>query len=122
MGKLNDDVKAAISDIHPAFIATAGKAGKPNVSAKGSFRVLDDDTVVFTDVSSPKSVANLRENPQVAIIILDPATRKGARISGTAEVLDSGEIYDAAVEAMAARGVKPNSVVKIAVDEATATG
>ena len=120
MGKLSEELKVIIGEIHPAFIATAGKDGKPNVSAKGSFRVLDDDNVVFTDVNSPRTVANLKENPQVSAIVLNAETRKGARIWGTAEVLNSGELYDGAVEAMAARGVKPNNVIKIAVDEAVA--
>ncbi len=120
MAKLTEELKSIIGEIHPAFIATAGKDGRPNVSPKGSFRVLDDEHVVFSDMNSPRTVANLRENPQVSAIVLDPATRKGARIWGRAEVLDSGELFDAAVESMAARGVKPNNVIKIAVDEAVA--
>ena len=121
MAKLSEELKTIIREIHPAYIATASRDGKPNVSAKGSFRVLDDDHLVFTDVKSPRTVANLKENPQVSAIVLDPATRKGVRIWGTAEVLDSGELFDAAVESMAARGAKPNNVIKITVDEAVAT-
>jgi predicted pyridoxine 5'-phosphate oxidase superfamily flavin-nucleotide-binding protein len=121
MAKLTDEIKTIISEIHPAYIATAGKDGKPNVSAKGSFRVLDDDHLVFADVKSPRTVANLKENPNVSAIVLDPASRKGARIWGTAEVLDSGELFDSVAEAMAARGMKPNNVVKITVEEAVAS-
>ena len=121
MAKLSEELKTVIREIHPAYIATAGKDGRPNVSAKGSFRVLDDDHLVFTDVKSPRTVANLKENPQVSAIVLDPATRKSARIWGTAEVFDSGEVFDAAVASMAGKGMKPNNVIKITVEEADAS-
>ncbi|MBI4267397.1 MAG: pyridoxamine 5'-phosphate oxidase family protein [Chloroflexi bacterium] len=121
MAKLSDEVKTLINEIKPALIATASKSGKPNVSAKGSFRVLDDETVIFSDVNSPRTVANLRENPQVSIICLNPSTRKSCRIWGTAEVINSGPLYDEAVAAMAARNIKPNNVVKIHVDEVLAS-
>ena len=116
MGTLSEEAKKLIGEIHPALIATASKDGKPNVSAKGSFRVLDDDHVVFTDVNSPRTIANLKENPRVSIICLD-SNRRSCRIWGTAEVLNSGALYDAAVESMATRNIKPNNVVKVKVDE-----
>ena len=120
MAKLSEDVKKVIGEIRPALVATASKDGKPNVSAKGSFRVLDDEHVVFSDVASPRTIANLKENPQVAAIVLDPATRKGCRIWGKAEILDSGEQFDAVSARLGKMGAKVNHVVKIAVEEAIA--
>ena len=117
MANLTDEAKKMIGDIHPALIATASKSGKPNVSAKGSFRVLDDEHVIFTDVNSPRTVANLMENPQISIICLDAASRRSCRIWGTAQVLDSGPLYDEAAAAMAARNMKPKHVVNVTVQE-----
>ena len=105
-----------IEEIHPALVATASTTGKPNVSAKGSFRVLDDAHVAFNDMNSPRTIANLKENPQVSIMCLD-SNRRSCRIWGTAEIMDSGPLYDEAVAAMAARNRKPNNVVKVRVDE-----
>jgi len=116
VGKLDETAKTLIGEIRPALIATASKVGKPNVSAKGSFRVLDDDHVIFTDVNSPRTVDNLKENPQISIICLD-TNRRSCRIWGTAEVLDSGPLYDEAAVAMAARNMKPNHVISVKVDE-----
>ncbi len=116
MGKLDETARTLIGEIRPALIATASKDGKPNVSAKGSFRVLDDDQVVFNDMNSPRTIANLKENPQVSIICLD-SNRRSCRIWGTAEVLDSGPLYDEAVAAMAARNMKPKHVVSVKVNE-----
>jgi predicted pyridoxine 5'-phosphate oxidase superfamily flavin-nucleotide-binding protein len=117
MAKLTAEAKKLIEEIHPALIATASKSGKPNVSAKGSFHVLDDEHVVFYDMNSPRTVANLAENPQVSIICLDAAGRRSCRIWGKAEILTSGRLFDEAVAAMAARNMKPKHVVSVAVQE-----
>ena len=116
MGKLDETVKMLIGEIRPALVATASRDGKPNVSAKGSFRVLDDDHVAFTDVNSPRTIANLKENPQMSIICLD-SNRRSCRIWGTAEVLDSGPLYDEVATAMAARNMTPKHIVSVKVDE-----
>ena len=118
--KMPEDVKKAVAECGPALIATADKNGKPNVSAKGSLKVLDDENLVFADVRSPRTIANLKENPQIAIICLNSATHKGCRIWGRTQIFTSGPLYDQVTSELAARKVKPNNVVKIAVEEAFA--
>jgi len=117
MGKLPEKVKETIAEIRPGIIATASKDGKPNVSAKGSFRVLDDDHVVFADISSPRTIANLRENPNVSILVVHPKSMRGCRIWGKGEILDSGELFDQMNKEFAERNLKVNHVVKITVEE-----
>lgn len=117
MAILSTEAKAIISEVHPALVATADASGRPNVSAKGSFRVLDDERVLFADVNSPRTVANLLSNPQVSAIILDPATRRGCRIWGRAEVLASGDLFDSMNSALMARNSQARHVVVISVDE-----
>ena len=117
MAKLTEEAKKAISEFGPGLVATAGKDGKPNVSAKGSFRVLDDEHVIFADVSSPRTVANLRENPQLSAIVLDRATRKGCRIWGKAEILDSGDLFDTMSAEYASRNRQLKHLVKVTVEE-----
>ena len=41
MTKMSEEVKNAIAQTRPGLIATCSKAGKPNVSPKGSFQVLE---------------------------------------------------------------------------------
>jgi predicted pyridoxine 5'-phosphate oxidase superfamily flavin-nucleotide-binding protein len=117
LGKLTEEAKKAIGEIRPSLVATASKSGKPNVSAKGSLRVLDDDNVIFLDIASPRTVANIKDNPQVAIICLDTSTRKSCRIWGRGEVLNSGELFDKTTAEFAGRNMTVRNVVKIAVDE-----
>ncbi len=118
MGKLSDKIRETIAEIRPAIIATASRDGKPNVSAKGSFRVLDDDHVVFADISSPRTIANLRENPGISILVMHPRSMKGCRLWGKAEVLDSGELFERISREFAERNIEVKHVVKIEVEEA----
>src|SRR5512139_1948800 len=111
MVKLTEDAKKAVGAIRPSLVATASKTGKPNVSAKGSLRVLDDGHLLFADVASPRTVANIKENPQVAAICLDAAARKGCRIWGKGEVFNSGELFNNIVAEYASRNMKLRNVV-----------
>ena len=117
MSKLTTEAKKTIGEIRPALIATANKSGKPNVSAKGSLRVLDDEHVVFADVASLRTITNLAENPQVSLICLDATQRRSCRIWGRAEVLTSGKLFEDIKGEYAIKKIDVKNVVKIAVDE-----
>ena len=119
MAKLTKEARKIIAEFGPALIATASKEGKPNVSAKGSFRVLDDEHVVFADITSPRTIANLRENPQLSAIVFDPTTRKGCRIWGRAEIVDNGPLFDSMSKEYAAKKMKVNHLIKVTVEEVT---
>lgn len=118
MPMLTDKIKETIAEVRPGIVATADKHGKPNVSAKGSVRVLDDDHLVFADISSARTIANLRENPSISVLVLHPKSMRGCRIWGQAEVLDSGELFDQLSREFAERNIKVNHVVKVTVEEA----
>ena len=117
MTKLSEEAKALIKDTHPGFIATASSAGRPNVSIKGSLRVLDDEHVAFADIHSPGTIANLVENPWVAAIVFEPSTRHGCRVWGKAEILSSGELFDQTNVELANRNMKANHLVVVTVEE-----
>lgn len=118
MPMLTDKIKETIAEVRPGIVATADKHGKPNVSAKGSVRVLDDDHLVFADISSARTIANLRENPSISVLALHPKSMRGCRIWGQAEVLDSGELFDQLSREYAERNIKVSHVVKVTVEEA----
>ncbi len=117
MVKLSEEAKKIISEVRVAQVATANKDGKPNVSPRGSFRVLDDEHVIFTDRGRLYTLANLRENPQLSAIVFDAATRQGCRIWGKAEILESGDLFDTISAEAASRGRTVQYLVKVAVEE-----
>jgi uncharacterized protein len=92
-GKLSGDMKRVVAEQKLAFVATVCPDGTPNLSPKGTIAVWDDDHLVFADIRSPGTVANLRRNPAVEINIVDPFVRKGYRFKGTGEVIVDGERF-----------------------------
>jgi uncharacterized protein len=116
--KLTEEAKKALESVRPCLVATASLKGKPNVSAKGSVQVLDDEHLTFVDVASPRTINNLRENAQIAIICLDINTRNGIRVWGKGEILISGDLFNKVSAVMEARRKqKVNHVVKVTVEE-----
>src|SRR5206468_1096817 len=89
-GVLTEDMKRVVREQRLAFVATVCPDGTPNLSPKGTIAVWDDRHLVFADLRSPRTVANLRTNPAVEVNVVDPIARKGYRFKGTGEVLADG--------------------------------
>jgi uncharacterized protein len=56
--------------------------------------VWDDDHLVFADIRSPRTIANLKQNPSIEINVVDWFTRKGYRFKGIATVIESGSLFN----------------------------
>ncbi len=119
MVKLSEEAKKIISEVRVAQVATASQNGMPNVSPRGSLRVLDDEHVTFNESGRGEmyTLANLRENPQLSAIVFDPATRHGCRIWGKTEILESGELFDTISAEAASRGRTVKHLIKVAIEE-----
>jgi uncharacterized protein len=76
------------------WVSTASAAGVPNAVPKGSVRVLDSTHIMFADLFSKKTRANLKENPQVSVTVIDLQTAQGYQLKGTAELQDSGPTFE----------------------------
>jgi predicted pyridoxine 5'-phosphate oxidase superfamily flavin-nucleotide-binding protein len=76
------------------FVATVCADGTPNLSPKGTLRVLDDHHLMFADIRSPGTIANLRSNPSVEINVVDPLVRKGYRFKGRGEIVERGAEFE----------------------------
>src|SRR5690349_23609245 len=101
---LTPDMKRLLDQQRLGFVATVNPDGTPNLSPKGTTTVWDDDHLVFADIHSPGTTANLRLNPHVEVNVVDPFARKGYRFKGTAEVLTAGEQFDTLVAFYRQRG------------------
>jgi len=87
------------------FVATVCPDGTPNLSPKGTVCVLDEEHLIFADLRSPGTVANLRTNPNVEVNVVDHFVRKGYRFKGTAQILESGAEFERHVGFYADRGL-----------------
>ena len=96
---LTADMKRTIQEQRLGFIATIGHDGAPSLSPKGTFVVLDDDTIAFGDIRSPGTLRNLMADPRVEVNFVDPFVRKGYRLAGTATVVRrDDETFDALLD------------------------
>ncbi|HEV8129636.1 MAG TPA: pyridoxamine 5'-phosphate oxidase family protein [Acidobacteriota bacterium] len=105
MGLLTGDMKRVVGEQRLGFVATVCPDGTPNLSPKGTTTVWDDEHLVFANIRSPTTLANLRQNANVEINVVDPFVRKGYRFKGVASVLDSGHLYDKVIAFYKERGV-----------------
>jgi uncharacterized protein len=94
MSILTEDMQRAVNEQRLGFIATVCPDGTPNLSPKGTTTVWDDDHLIFADIRSPNTIANLRQNPVLEINVVDPIVRKGYRFKGTATILTEGSDFD----------------------------
>jgi predicted pyridoxine 5'-phosphate oxidase superfamily flavin-nucleotide-binding protein len=120
MGILTDDMKRVVRQQRLAFVATVCGDNSPNLSPKGTIAVWDDDHLVFANIRSPGTIANLRRNPAIEINVVDPIVRKGYRFKGTASIVEAGAEYAEVTASFRARGVSNEirEVVVITVEQA----
>ena len=90
MGILTAEVKEFVVKQKLGFVATVCPDGSPNRTTT----VWNDDHLVFADIHSPETVANLLINPRVEINVVDIFSRRGYRFKGIARVLSEGEIFN----------------------------
>jgi hypothetical protein len=116
------EIPIQVQDFLPgklAWVATASSTGEPNVTPKGSLKLLDPQHVVFADLFSRKTRQNLLENKRVAVTVADPSTGKGYQLKGTAELVESGQVFEDTsrhVQQLQKGLPAPRYVVKITVD------
>ena len=104
MVQLSADMQRVVLEQRLGFVATVTPDGRPNLSPKGTTTVFDDHHLLFADIASPGTVANLASNPNVEINVVDPIVRKGYRFKGTAAVHTAGEMFERGLAVLRERG------------------
>jgi predicted pyridoxine 5'-phosphate oxidase superfamily flavin-nucleotide-binding protein len=120
MGVISADMKRIVEEQRLGFVATVCPDGTPNLSPKGTTRVWDADHLVFANIRSPGTLANLRQNASVEVNVVDPFVRKGYRFKGVASILETGSVYDQVIAFYRKRGVTSGirEVVMVRVERA----
>ena len=121
MAKITDEMARMIAELRLCYVATVTPDGRPNLSPKGSLRVVDGDHLAFADIMSPQTMRNLKENPYVEINIVHPFLRRGYRFKGRCDIVTEGETFDLVANELWQREGKQypvNAVVRIEVETA----
>ena len=111
MVSLTPEMKESLAATKLAFLATASKAGRPNVVPIGAFKLLDNGTLLISDQFFQKTLANLKENPQIALSWW--GEKGGFQLKGTIAIHTSGKIFQDDVAWM--KELRPNLTPKGAV-------
>jgi predicted pyridoxine 5'-phosphate oxidase superfamily flavin-nucleotide-binding protein len=101
---LTEDMKRVINEQRLGFVASVCPDGTPNLSPKGTTAVWDEEHLIFADICSPGTVANVQQQVVVEINVVDPVARKGYRFKGPASVYQEGSFFEQAVAFYRARG------------------
>ncbi|HEV8248773.1 MAG TPA: pyridoxamine 5'-phosphate oxidase family protein [Gaiellaceae bacterium] len=88
---ITEEMRRLVQDVRLGFAATVSPDGGPNLSPKGTTLVYDDEHLVFADIRSPATIANLRQNPAIEVNVVDVGTRRGYRFKGTARIVEDAE-------------------------------
>lgn len=116
MAKITDDMKQFFKG-KTAFVATVGADGMPNVGPKGSVYAVDEEHLVYYELTGREHYQNLLKNPRIAVSVADAEKVTGYTFQGSAELLTSGPLYDRAAQwAQKAGFSPPKAVVRIKVD------
>ncbi len=117
MPKMSEPMQAMVNN-NQCFIATVDAQGFPNIGPKTSTRVLDDEHLAFNEGTGGQTYANIQANGIVLVAVVDRPNMVGYRFVGKGELVKEGSLYEAAREAMAARGrPAPIAVVRISVEK-----
>jgi len=117
---LTDAVRDFLLRQRLGYVATVSADGAPNLSPKGTIFVWDEDHLVFANIRSPQTVANLRSDPRMEINVVDPISRRGYRFRGAGHVLEKGALCERILSFYRGLGVKSeiSDIVLVSVDRA----
>ena len=79
------------------FLATTSNEGIPNVVPVGFARPIDNTSILIADNYMKKTRENIEENPNVSIVTKN-AQKNPYQFKGTAEIFESGKIFEEVVE------------------------
>jgi predicted pyridoxine 5'-phosphate oxidase superfamily flavin-nucleotide-binding protein len=104
VGVLTEEMQRFVLEQRLGYHATVCEDRTPNLSPKGTTTIWDDDHLLFADIRSPQTVANLRLNPAIEVNVVDVISRKGWRFKGRAELHSEGETYERGLALLRERG------------------
>ena len=121
---ITQEIKNYLKEQKLGYVATVSADNAPNLSPKGTIVALDEKHLIFAEIRSPQTIANLKINPKLEINVVDPLIRKGYRFKGNAKILTSGDEFTKIIGEYKKSGIKSkiNAIVKIQVshvDEVT---
>lgn len=110
MATMTPRMKEIFQKQQDIVLATATKTGKPNVIVVGAKKIIDDETILISDQYFDKTLANIRENPQVAVTFWERT--EGYQLKGSVTLKTSGPVFEETARWIDETGKKFNVPLK----------
>lgn len=93
MTKMPRECMDMINNVYAAAVATCSLDGTPNVVCCSMKQAYDEETIMISDQYMKKTLANLKENPKMAVTVWDE--EGGFQCKGTVIYENEGPRYEA---------------------------
>jgi hypothetical protein len=105
LAEITNEMKNLLSKQKLGFVATVSPDNTPNLSPKGTIIVWNND-LIFADIKSPNTIANLKKNPSIEINVVDPLIRRGYRFKGEGKIISEGDEFQKIITHYKNEGIK----------------
>jgi len=91
---ITEEMAEVVSSVRLAYVATVNADGTPNLSPKGSLKVVDANHLAFANMASPGTVRNIEKGGPIEINVVDVLRRRGFRFKGQATISYEPELLE----------------------------
>ena len=92
--KIPPDIQKIMNEDKTFTFATASKSAVPNINVIGIKQIDDDETVLLADNYFNKTLANLKENTEAAILTKNTEKKLWYQLKGTCQYVNEGPKYE----------------------------
>ncbi|MBL7212151.1 MAG: pyridoxamine 5'-phosphate oxidase family protein [Desulfobacteraceae bacterium] len=92
MAQMTERMKDLFKKVPAVILSTATVDGTPNSVPVGSKKIIDDETLLFSDQFFNKTLANMKANPKVAVTFWEK--QEGYQLKGTVTIEVTGQRYE----------------------------
>lgn len=110
MAVMTERMKELFNKIHPVVLATASADGVPNAVPIGAKKILDDETILISDQFFNKTLANMKENPKIALTFWEG--REGYQLKGSVLIETTGKRFEETAKWIEERSAKAGFPLK----------
>ena len=92
MAKMTERMQELFNNVPAAVLTTATLDGTPNAVPVGAKKIIDDETLLISDQFLNKTLANMKNNPKVAVTFWEG--REGYQLKGSITIETSGARFE----------------------------
>ncbi len=92
--KIPQDIQKIINEDKALSFGTVSNSGIPNINIIGIKKIGDDETILLADNYFDKTLANLKENSEAAIITKKAEDKLWYQLKGSCQYVNEGPEYE----------------------------